>query len=215
MVLLVSFVTLAGILSAQRASNRVLVVNGKTTSVPILEVRGRSYVDVETLAQVANGSVTFQSNRIILTIPQSNSGSTTPEPPPRLSKEFASAALVELAEMREWKAAIETMISLQVPASEPWFQNYHDRAEESLRLAKVAASTGPDQTALQLLQNEFGNQAEWAGNAIATRQSLNATRTMNPNVLQNDPVLQKISNCGQSLSSMLVSGVFADIPSCH
>jgi len=214
-VLLGFLMMVAVILWAQRVSNTIFVVNGKTTRAPILLFRGRSYVDVETLAQVTDGSVTFQGNKIILTIPPSSSGSSAADAPPRLSKEFAGAALVELAAMREWQGAIETMIRFQIQATELWFKNYHDRAEENLRLAKVAASTPSDQQALQLLQNEFANLADWADNAVATRESLNATRTMDPNVLQNDRVLQKISNCAQSLSSMLVSGVFADVSSCH
>ncbi len=213
LVLLAVFVALAELLLAQNNSNRVLVVNGKIVDAAVLQINGRSYVNVETLAQITNGSVSVQSNRIMLTIPES--GATGLGGPPKLSKEFTNTALVELAQIREWKGAIETMIRFQGPADGPWFQNYHDRAEESFKLAKVAASPALDRDALQLLENEFGNLAKWASDAVATRQALNATRTMSPDVLQNDQELQKISDCAQLLSAMLVSGVFADIPACH
>ena len=213
LVLLGVFVALAELLVAQRTSNRILVVNGKAVDAAVLLINGRSYVNVEALAQITNGTVSFQSNRIILTIPES--APTVPASPPKLSKEFANAALASLAQLREWKGAIETMIRFQTPADEPWFQDFHGRAEESLKLATVAASTALDHSADQLLENEFGNLAQWASDAVAARQALNATRTMSPDVLQNDPVLQKISDCSQSLSAVLVSGVFADVPACH
>ncbi len=48
-----------------------------------------------------------------------------------------------------------------------------------------------------------------------TRQSMNATNSVRPDAMQNDPVLAKISNCSRFLNSMLVSGSFADDASCH
>ncbi len=203
-------VTLAGMLLAQR--RKILVVNGRNAG-PVLQMRGRNYVDVETLAQNTNAAVTFQPDRIILTIP--GSGAATAPSTEGLSKEFASAALADLAQMREWKGAIETMITFRVPVTGTYFQDYHDRAEEGLRLANVAASNPDDHSAYQLLQNGFTTLADWAGNAVATRQALNATRTLGPYVLPNDPVLEKISSCSKFLSTMLVSGSFADNPSCH
>jgi hypothetical protein len=203
-------VMLAGLLSAQRP--RILVVNGRNAG-PVLQMRGRNYVDVETLAQNTNASVNFQPDHIILTIP--GSGAATAQSPEGLSKEFANAAFADLAQMREWKGAIETMITFRVPVTGTYLQDYHDRAEEGLRLANVAASNPSDHNAYQLLQNGFTTLAHWAGNAVAARQALNATRTLGPDVLQNDPVLEKISSCSKFLSTMLVSGSFADDPSCH
>jgi len=206
---------LAGLAMAQRLTNRVLVLNGQATTVPVAQIGGRSYVDIEALAQITNGSLGFESNRIILTIPSLSSPAEGSGSSPRLSKDLSSAGLGALAQMREWKAAIETMIRFQVPADGPWFQDYRDRTEESMGLAKVAALNAADQRALQLLENEFANLSQWAGNAVDQRRSLNATRTLSPDVLQNDQVLQKISSCSQFLGSMLVSGAFSDNPACH
>jgi hypothetical protein len=208
-------VVLAGVVLAQRSSRRLLIVNGKAANLEVLQINGRSYVDIASLAQATDGSVSFQANRIVLAIPDSNGGTTAAGAAPRLSKEFSGAALVEIALMREWKGGMETMIRLQVPADQAWFQEYHDRAEEGLRMAKVSASTPPDHDAVQLLDNEFTSLANWAGNAFDARRALNATRTVSPDVLQNDQTLQKISNCAQFLSTMLVSGVFTDNPACH
>jgi hypothetical protein len=62
---------------------------------------------------------------------------------------------------------------------------------------------------------EFSNLSSWADNVVSTRKALNATNTIRPDVAQNDQDLTKISNCSRFLSYMLVSGQFADDPSCH
>lgn len=215
-VLLGLFFSLAGTLSAQRTRNRVLIVNGKTVGA-VVQIAGRSYVDIETLAQITNASVTYQPDRITLTIPGSSFGATPPPAPEKegLSKDFARGAIPAFADMREWKSTIETVINLGVFPSVTFLQGYRDRAETSLRLATIAAATPSDENAAKLLQNEFDMLERWVGNAIATRQALNATRTMNPDALQNDPDLAKISDCAKFLSTMIGSGVFTDNPSCH
>jgi hypothetical protein len=132
-----------------------------------------------------------------------------------LSRNFASLAIAELAEMREWRGAVGAILSYGVPVVGSWPQDYHDRVEAGLMQVSVAATTPADEDAMQLLQNEFSNLARWTGDVVATRQSLNATNTVRPDTMQNDPALTKISNCSRFLNSMLVSGMFADDPSCH
>ena len=117
--------------------------------------------------------------------------------------------------MREWRGAIGTTRTYNVPFTGTWPQDYHDRVEADLQRVAVTASTASDQDALQLLRNEFENLSNWVNSVIAERQALNATKTVDPNMMQNDQALAKISSCSNFLSSMLVSGVFADSPSCH
>jgi hypothetical protein len=212
-----TLVLLAGVLWAQRGPDKILVVNGKTIESPVVQIGGRSYVDVETLAQITNGVIAVQPDRIVLTIPAA--ASIAPPPPPQppegLSKEFAREAIAVLAEMREWRGAIGTTRSYNVPFTGTWPQDYHDHAEASLQHVSVAASTSSDRDALQLLRNEFDNLSNWTGSVIAERQALNATKTVDPNMMQDDQALTKISSCSSFLSGMLVSGAFADSPSCH
>ena len=213
--------SLAGILLAQRGPDKPLVVNGRTVGKPVVQIDGRSFVDIDTVAQLTNGVVTVQSDRILLTIRNASPGAPPPPPPPPpappegISKEFAREAIALLAEMREWRGAIGTTRSYNVPFAGTWPQDYHDRVQEDVQRVALAASTGPDQDALQLLRNEFDNLSNWASSVIAERQALNATKTVAPDVTQNDQTLAKISDCSSFLSSMLVSGMFADSPSCH
>jgi hypothetical protein len=218
------FLALAGVLFAQTAPNKILVVNGKSAGPAVRQIDGRSYVDIETLAQVTNGVVTIERHRIVLTIPASDSGaaaSAAPanappaQPPQGLSRDFASAAIAELAEMREMRGAIRAMITYGLAVSNNWAQEDQGRVMTGLRQAEVAATTEDDQHALQLLQNEADKLARWADSVFAAREVLNGAMTVDPNALQNDPALAKIRSCGQFLNAMLVSGTFADDPSCH
>jgi hypothetical protein len=214
-VVLLGFVlSLAVVLFAQRLSDKKLFVNGKATSAAVLQVDGHSYVDIETLAQITNGSVRFEPNQIVLTIPNANSEGTSPQTGQGLSKGFVSAAIATLAEMKEWKGALGTMVSFGLADDGTWARTYHERVETNLAQATVAASTNSDHNALQLLSSQFANLAKWESVVLAERHALNGARTMDPNALQNDPVLARFSNCGRFLSSMLVSGVFADNSSC-
>jgi len=212
----------AQLLFAQSAPDRALVVNGKSAGMAV-QMGGHAYVDVETVAQFTNGTVTLEPNRIVLTFPEPGSSpapSAAPAPlpsapPPGLSRNFASLAIAELAEMREWRGAVGTILTYGTPVVGSWPQDYRDHVGANLEQVGLAASTAADQDALQLLRNEFSNLAQWADGVVNTRQSMNATNTVRPDTLQSDQTLAKISDCSRFLSSMLVSGVFADDQSCH
>ena len=209
--------SLAGTLVAEGTPNKMLVVNGKTVGPAVVQIDGRSYVDIETLAMITNGVLTVEPSRVVLTISGANASAAPPETQSAegMSKDFARAAVGFLAELREWRGAIGTIIGYGIQVVGAWPQDYRDHAESSLAQVALVASTSTDQASLQLVRNEFSNEAQWAADVVATRQSLNATKTVDPNAMQNDPLLTKISDCSRFLSSMLVSGVFADNPSCH
>lgn len=221
-VLFGSVLSFAGILLAQNVPGRALIVNGKSEGT-VMQMGGHAYVDVETVAQFTNGSVTLEPNRILLTFPASGTSAPPsaglaplpPAPSPGLSRNFASLAIAELAEMREWRGAVGAILSYGVPVAGSWPQDYHDRVEANLDQVGVAVSTAADSDAMQLLRNEFSNLTRWANDVVTTRQSMNATNTVRPDTVQSDPTLAKISDCSRFLSSMLVSGSFADDQRCH
>jgi hypothetical protein len=64
---------LPGSLFAQTISNKTVIVNGKSAEATVLLIDGRSYIDVETVAQLSNGTVFIEPNRVVLTLPASNS----------------------------------------------------------------------------------------------------------------------------------------------
>jgi hypothetical protein len=270
---------LAGSSLAQSPSEKTLIVNGKTIDVGLRQFDGHSYIDVETLAQITNGSVVIGPTRVVLRIPAAKSAAATtaaattasaapvaaepvavaaPEagsaiaavtpvdvpstaaaasaaaaepaapaaatapvaaapvqPPPGLSRPFASAAVAELADMREWRGAIAAMITHGLAISDGWAQGYNDQVQAGLAKAEVAAKTDDDRQALELLRNEAGKLAGWWNTVLGERQALNGATTIDPDALKNDPFLPSIRNCGQFLTSMIVSGTFSDDGSCH
>jgi hypothetical protein len=216
----------AGILFAQSTGDKTLVVNGKTATSPVRLIDGRSYVDLETLAEVTNGVFTVEANRVLLTIPTAPATDrTVANPAPAvvaaqqnqqvITRDFAAAAISELAEMREYRGTIRAMITYGLAVSEAWAQQYQEQVLVGLRQAEVAATTDADRNALQLLHNEADKLNTWASGVYAARQALNGASTVDPNALLNDPALAKIHSCGQFLNSMIVSRTFTDDPVCH
>ena len=206
--------SLATVLFAQRASDIKLLVNGKVINAAVWQVDGRSYVDVETLARLTNGSVKVEPNQILLTIPDSGPDAGAPQNTLGLSKGFASEAVTALAEMKGWKGALGTMVTYGLAIDGTWAQAYRDQVEASIARASVAATTSSDHSALQLLNNQFAHLAKWESDFIAERKALNGAKTVDQNALQNDPALTNISACGRFLSVMLMSRIFADNASC-
>ena len=204
---------------AQNApEKKTLVVNGRTAEGAVVQIDGHSYVDIDTLARIMNAAVSSEPGRIILTVPAAEAGAKPERAAPGLSKDFARAGIAQLAEMWEWKGAIASAIRSGVAGGNwlaPWLRDHRVRAEGSLSQTALAAKTESDQKALQLLKNELANLVEWDSKTQATIHSLNGEQTVNPAVAQNDPLLAKISECGNFLNAMLVTGEFADSSSCH
>jgi len=213
----------AAILFAQNTPQKPLIVNGKQIGSAV-QMDGRSYVDVETLAQATNGSVTIEPNRVILNLPPAEAGgqqgaeeNQTQQPAQQqgLSRDFGHQAIAVLAGMREWRGAIGTILMYNVPVVGTWPEDYRDRVRLSLDQLRLSVMTDDDNLAIDLVENEFQNIANWADDVVSTRRSLNATNTSRATNIQEDTELAKITTCGRFLSSMLVSGSFSDDPSCH
>ena len=209
----------AGAAFAQNApEKKTLVVNGRAAEGAAVQIDGHSYVNVETLAQIMNATVSFAPGRVILTVPSAQAGARPERAAPGLSRDFAMAGVSQLAEMREWKSAIASAMRFGIAAGTwlgPWLQDHRLRAEGSLSQTALVAKTESDQKALQLLKNEFTYLGEWDNYTQASVHSLNAEPAVNPAVAQNDPLQTKISECANFLNAMLVGGEFADSPSCH
>lgn len=216
----------SGIAVAQDANqNRTLIVNGQSANVPVIQVNGRSYVDLEALARAANGSLSFSGNMIALTLPgpPANANTTSPNttsasasaaPPaanPGFSQAFLQAAIEQMSTVREWHTALAAAIQNGTPVAANWLLPYRNQAATNLRLASVAIQTNSDRRAFQLLTNEFQNMAKLADKYIAARANLTY---VSPNALRDDDLNQRIVTCGHSLGAMAASGQFVDDGSC-
>jgi hypothetical protein len=204
--------------SQAQQQTQTLMVEGKSGEVTVIQMNGRSYVDLEALARVVSGSLAFNGNRITLTLPTSSANNAAAAPPASptansgLSKEFIKAGIEEMSAIREWRSAVANAVQNGYPVTEDWVGAYRGQAATSLRLASVAVSTDSDGSAYQLISNVFDNMQQLSNKFVAARKSLNY---MAPDSLKNDPLNQKILNCARSLASMAASGQFVDDGSCH
>jgi hypothetical protein len=205
-------------LSQSAQQTRTLIVNGQPGQVTVVQINGRSYVDLEALARIANGSLGFQGNQITLTLsgtangPATAASSTTPPADPGLSRGFLKAGIEAMSLVREWHSALANAIKNGFPLAESWVSGYRSQAAAALRLASVAASTDSDRNAFQLMTNGFNFMDKLSNQYLAARQSLDY---ISPDALTNDPLDQKLLNCGHSLASMVATGQFVDDGSCQ
>lgn len=213
----------SGVTLAQVApQSRTLLINGQSGQAAVIQLDGRSYVDLEALAQITNGSLQFKANRIVLTLPLSAVNPPVAEPPASpvdasaLSRDFMKAGIEEIALMREWASPLAYAIQNGYAVTEQWVSSYREQAANGLRLASVAAATEADRNALQLLNNEFEALRQWSEKLVKARNSMDTAKyAMSASALRDEPLSQKIITCGRFLASMLGSSSFQDDPSCH
>jgi hypothetical protein len=200
-------------LSLAAPQSNSLSVAGQPGTAKVIQVDGRNYVDVESLARLTKSSVSFNGNQIVLTLPPATADTTTVGAPETgFSKDFVTSGIEAMAQIREWRTALKNAIEHSLPLSEDWLASYRAQAQQSLRLASVAANTSADKNALPFLTNEFNNMQKLNDKYL----QLTASRTyIAPNSLDTDPLDQKIRTCAHSLASMATTNQFVDDGSCH
>lgn len=212
----IAMLVAAGIGSAQVASqSRTLVVSGYQGKIPLGQVDGKSCVEVEALARLTNGSVSFQANQTTLTISAAPPTGSQPKDQPAkkaFSPEFLKAGIEAMTTIREWRIAIVQAIQNNYPVTENWVGSYRRAADSKLALATAAATTDDDQNGLPMLNTEFGNMQKLSDKYVALRESLTYIPT---DALENDPLDQQILNCARGLTALAGGGQFQDVPSCH
>jgi len=195
--------------SAQQ--NRTFTVAGHSAEIPVTEMGGRSYVEIEALARLANGSLGFRGNQIVLTLPPSNANTSTTAAP-GFTKDFLRAGIEQMSVIREWRSALISAVQRGFPITDDWMTSFSDRAQHNLRLVSLAASTESDKNAFQLLTNEFNNMKQLSNRFVEANRS----RTyVSPDALDNDPLDQKILSCAHSLAAMAANNQFVDDGTCQ
>lgn len=226
-----------GLAAAQnKIEKRTLVLNGRTGEITVFMVDGTPFVNLRTLVEIGNGNVAFNGTTIVLTFggasadPQSSRSATapapnvspTPQPPPEqppsnaLSGEFMTAAIQEVAILKEWRSYMAYGITKAVPGDGSRMVLNQNRATEGLRLAQVAISTEADRNAFELLRTDFENVNHWYKTLVEGRKKMStANYSMAEDPLKNDREYQKIVACSDFLGTMLPSGTFSDDGSCR
>ncbi len=218
--LIVSFVFLCGlaafVIARATPQDRTFVVTGHPGEAPVVEISGRSYVEIEALTHLMKGSLSFAGNQIVLTLPSRESstqlGSASDQSATELSKDFLKAALEEMSVIREWRSALLNASRQIYPVTEQWVEPFRANAQKNLRLASLATSTESDRNALQLLTNEFNNMKKLSDRFVEATRSRTYIAL---GELDKDPLDQKILNCAHSLAAMASNKQFTDDGSCH
>ena len=199
----------------------ILVIAGQPDQAPVVRINGKSYVDIESLARVTHGSVRFQGNQTILTLPAratTTAAASTAAAPvqaekvPQFSGGFLSAEIEALTEIREWRASLVYAIQNNYPVTENWVGNLRRSAEAKVQLAIAAATTEPDQKVVEFLRNVLANMQQMSDQFLAMHAGANYIA---PNSFENNSQDQKILACARALASMAATKQFQDEVSCH
>lgn len=217
--LLVLFVALVAAMATSQAPRQELTlsVTGYPGEVAVVQSQGRTFVDVQELARITNGSLSYGKQRIVLTLPTPDSPATDET---RFSQPFLSTAIESMASIREWGGMLIVSVQRGYPVQHVAAGNtitaYQGRAADSIARASAAASTDADRRALELLRNEFTDVKAWSDNFVKLRSSMRAADlTMNENALRDDAEAQRLLRCGQFLAQMFASGMFQEDAACH
>lgn len=199
-----------------------LSVQGYPGNAPVVELQGRSYVEIQDLARITGGSLSFERDRITLTAPGCDVSKTAGDDAAKsgFSRSFVRAAIEAMASIREWGGMLMITVQNGYHVDNTMAGNtimaYQGRAADKVALASSEASTDSDHRGLELLRNEFNNVQAWADSYVKARSAMGAANlTISENGLKDDQDVQKLVHCGQFLAQMFAGGSFQDDAACR
>lgn len=209
--------------SAQAQGDReTLFVQGYRGEANVIRSQGHILVDVQDLARITKGSLSFEDERIILVPGPSDASISATDSVAKsgFSPPFMRAAIETMASIREWGGMLQVIVENGYPVGKAMAGNtiraYQGRAADNVALAATAATTEDDHLGLELLRNEFNNLQAWAERFVDARNSLHAADlSTSEHPLNNDEDAQRIIHCGQFLAQMFAGGRFEDDAACH
>lgn len=204
--------------SLQTSQTSSLSIRGHSGQAPVVQVNGKSYVDIEALARIANGSLSFHGNQVVLAIsPPSEVANSAPVPDTekdknRLTLDFLKAGIEFMSVVREWRITLVDAVQNGQPVPDQLLASLGRSASNALILVQATAKTDGDRQGLTLLQNEFTNMQNLSDSYVAKRQAVQYIPT---NALDSDPLNQQVLDCARGLAAAVAKGTYEDVPSCH
>ena len=104
---------IVAVLAMSQVKLKSLAVSGHTGAIPVTQINGKNYVEIEALAQLVSGSLSFRGTQITLSLTASDKAAT--EEKVALSRDFLRAAIEEMSTLREWHSALTTAVENQFP----------------------------------------------------------------------------------------------------
>ena len=201
---------------------RTLMVNDYSGELGIVQMHEKTYVDLDRLVEIAHGSIDYHGTTILLRLPgpavHTSGQSEKPEESDhsRFSREFMKAGIEEISLIREWASTVANAVQNGYPITDNWVATYRAQAQKGLALTSAAVSNNSDRDGVQLLTNELEAVKEWSNKLLEAQKSMNTGRyAVSDSALHDDPLSQKIVNCGRFLGQILANGSFQDDSSCH
>lgn len=155
------------------------------------------------------GSLTFDADRILLTLPSDSAHE--PSVIHGFSREFLQALIEQMSDIREWRAAVNNSIQSNAPISEQFVGELQRGAHKNLALAGTVRSTQEDHHCYPLLAAEYSNMQKLSDRFLSLRKQL---KYIDPRSADNDPLDRQILACAHSLASMAADNQFHAEPQC-
>jgi len=207
---------LARIVQSQ-ASTQSLVVSGGG-SVPIVQLNGRNYVEVEAFARAAKGSLSFNGSQESFTLSTAGNAAA-PEPATSssaphngFSPSFLRAGIEAMSALREWHSALASAIENGYPITQAGLSSYEGQATADVRLAQVAVQTTTDRRGAELIDNAHRRMKELSEKYVAMRVKMNYVAT---DALQHDALDHNLVACGKALAAMAASDQYMAEAACQ
>ena len=127
-------------LSQTQVERETLSVQGYQGQATVIRNHGRVYVDVQDLARITRGSLSFEEDRIILTLAPSDASEPARDSAtkPGFSPAFMRAAIEAMASVREWGGMMQVIVQNGYPVGKAMAGNtiraYQGRAADSVAL---------------------------------------------------------------------------------
>jgi hypothetical protein len=210
---LAAILTVNGSAQTPQKATRFTIA-GHPGEAQILQLNGKSYVEIETIARLTQGSLSFKGNQTILALPPADAEApaTTPHAKAGFSTAFVQAGIEEMSMIREWRIAIVNAVVNNIPISVDWVAERHRQAEKDLALTSAAASTDDDRSAYPLLSAEFNNMQKLSEAYLAMR---NRSAFISVDTFDNSPLEEQILTCARGFVTMTETHEFLDQAACH
>jgi hypothetical protein len=205
-----------GVAQAQQHAERTLEVNGHTGKAIVYDIYGKSYVDLESLAKIANGSLSFHGDGIVLHLPAEGAVSHEQPRTAGMTNDFTKASLQVLASLKDWTHTLSHELQSGLASHSSSLAALRNKAADQLRFATLNASNESDEHALRLLTLHFNQLDNWNNKLAGERKKLDMAKYYsNPNALATDESYRRITTCEDFLGTMLPSGHFQDSHACN
>lgn len=187
-----------------------LSVDGAPGEASTVTVKGKVYVDVDTVVQLLGATQQRTGNRVTLRLPKR--GPDDPDSEAKLSRPFIVAGIELMSTIREWRHLIITATAGSYPFLEERATPYGRDADNKLALVSTAAVTEADRNVLNLLNMETELMRKFSDKYVGLRK---ASLGVIPEDVEKDPQGLQILDCVRGLAALAGSQRYEDVLACH